>query len=210
MKFNALKQRIKLLPVFSTSMLSTISKDTASLKVQISGWKKKGLILQLRKGLYILNKDERDIEPSLFYLANQIFIPSYVSLEAALAYYGLIPEFVPATTSITTRKTCKFKNEFGVFTYQHVKPNNFGGFNAIQDQKTNLTILIASAEKAVIDFFYLNLSDFNVSKKLIFTKSYRFQNCSDLKSTKLLQYAKIFRSKKLLEITRLFISELVK
>lgn len=209
MKYSELKQRINPLPTFSTSMLSSLSKDTKSLKVQLSRWKKKGLLVQLRKGLYILNKDEREIEPSAFYLANQIFIPSYVSLESALAYYSLIPEFVATTTSITTRKTCKFKNKLGFFTYQHVKPYAFCGFKLIEE-KNNLKTLIARPEKAIIDFLYLNLSGFNKGDKTIFTESYRFQNCSDLKPSKLIKYAKVLKSKKLLQITKLFINEVIK
>lgn len=209
MKYQDFKQKIKSLPLFSTSMLSSLVKNHDVLKVQLSMWKKKGLISALRKGLYVLGHEERKFEPSPFYLANQIFIPSYVSLESALAYYDLIPEFVAATTSITVRKTCKFKNEFGLFTYQHVFPEGYTGFEIIHESH-NIKVLMALPEKAVVDFLYLNLSKFSISDDLTFTQSYRFQNCEKLNKRKIRNYAKLFRSKKLISVSELFIKEIVK
>ncbi|MBI2995200.1 MAG: hypothetical protein HYY52_00615 [Candidatus Melainabacteria bacterium] len=209
MRFLSFKQKIKKLPLFSTSLINTLTENPFTLKVQLTKWKKDGLITQLRKGLYVLGKKEREIEPSLFYLANQIFIPSYVSLESALAYYNLIPEYVHEVTSVTTRKTCKFKNEFGIFTYQHLKPNTYTGFNLIEELN-KLKSLIALPEKAVVDFLYLNLSRFSKDNKDIFVESYRFQNCEKLNKRKIRFYAKMFNSKKLALICNLFIEELIK
>ena len=208
MKYFNLKQKIKNFPLFSSSMLKE-KKTGDTLKVQLSKWRKKGLISKLKKGLYTLSKDERIIEPTCFYLANQIFLPSYISLESALSYYGLIPEFVAETTSVTSRKTCAFVNEFGTFTYRHIKRDGYGGFVSLKENN-NFSILMATREKALIDFIYLNLSKFNIDDSSIFSESYRFQNCENLSKKKLKIYAKSFKSKKLLLIVELFIKELMK
>ena len=208
MKYNELKQKIKQLPVFFSSMLKA-SEKKGTLKVQFSQWKKKGLISQLRKGLYILSKDEREIEPTHFFLANQIFIPSYISLESALAFYGLIPEFVANTTSITSRKTCKFKNEFGIFTYQHIKKEGYDGFISIRE-KDNISILIATPEKALVDFVYLNLEKLNLQDISVLTESYRFQNYEKLSKKKIRQYALNLQSKKLVLVLELLMKEVLK
>lgn len=209
MKYLTFKQRIKSLPVFSTGLLSSLTEDKKTLKVQLSHWKKKGLVVPLRKGLYVLGQEDREIEPSLYYLANQIFIPSYVSLESAFGFYGLIPEFVAQITSITTRKTCKFENEFGFFSYQHLKPKCYTGFNSIEDEN-GLSALIAEPEKAIVDFLYLNLSKFNTNKRDVFDESYRFQNCSKLSKKKIKTFSTLFESNKLNIICDLFIEELIK
>ncbi len=209
MKFDNFKNKIKNLPFFSTSFISTLTDDSETLKVQLSSWKKKGLIIPLRKGLYILKENEEKI-PSTFYLANQMYIPSYISMESALHYYGLIPEFVAQVTSITTRKTSSFKNKFGVFTYQHLKPKVYTGFTHIREINSNLQSLIANPEKAIVDFLYLNLSTFNESSPDIFHKSYRFQNCGKVNRKKIKTYAKLFNSKKLIVISDLFIQEVLK
>ena len=196
--------------MFSTSLLGALTDQEGTLRVQVSIWKKKGLIRSLRKGLYILSPEERHWEPSLFYLANQIFSPSYVSLESALAYHGLIPEFVATTTSVTVRKTCRFENDFGVFTYQRVIPNGFDGFESIRESE-KVSALVATPEKAVVDFLYLrvNLAQFKKPDRRIFSESYRFQNCEGLNRSKLRAYAKRFGSKRILLAVESFIEEVL-
>ncbi len=209
MKYLTFKQKIEPFPVFSSGLISSLVENTNILKVQLSDWKKKGLISQPRKGLYVLGKEYRKIEPSLFYLANQMYIPSYISLESALRFYGLIPEFVAQITSVTSRNTSEFQNEFGSFSYQHLKPECFSGFTALKDEN-NFNILIASPEKAIVDFLYFNLARFNSLEHDIFEESYRFQNCDGLNKTKIKTFAKLFESKKLNSVCDLFVKEIVK
>jgi len=64
------------------------------LRVQLSNREKKGLIIRLKQGLYVLNENNRKIEPSRIFLANSLYSPSYVSTAYALGYYDLIPEKV--------------------------------------------------------------------------------------------------------------------
>lgn len=170
---------------------------------QLSRWLKRGLILRLRKGIYILNKDDRKIHPSRLFLANQLYFPSYVSNEYALSFYGLIPERVADLTSVTTKKTSVFKNEFGTFIYQHVKRDCFNGFTEMKDEN-NYTFLIAYPEKAVVDFFYFNLQNFKRDDPSVFEESYRFQNFSMLSAKKISEFAERFKNKKLADIARMF------
>ena len=208
MKYKAFRERVQGLPVFASSLIGTLGPNSGNLKLQLSLWKKKGLVIPLRKGLYVLNPADRRMEPSPFYLANQMMIPSYVSLESALAYYGLVPEFVAALTSVTVRKTCRFENSFGLFTYQHVKPKAFTGFERIRESE-KVPFLMAVPEKAVADFLYLNLSRFGPSDPSIFEASYRFQNCGNLDPKKLKMYAEKFQNQKLLAIVELFTKEVI-
>lgn len=209
MKYLTFKHKIEQFPVFSSGLISSLVEDTNTLKVQLADWKKKGLVTQPRKGLYVLGKEYRKIEPSLFYLANQMYIPSYISLESALGFYGLIPEFVAQTTSVTPRNTSEFQNEFGSFSYQHLKRECFSGFTALKDEN-GFSILIASPEKAIVDFLYFNLSNLNSLEHDIFEESYRFQNCNKLNKDKIKLFAKLFKSKKLSSICDLFIKEVTK
>ncbi len=209
MKFNAFKQKVEGLPLFSSSQINTLSDRPATLTVQLAQWKKKGLLRSLRRGLYVLCPAERRVEPSRFFLGNQLFIPSYISLESALAHHHLIPEFVAATTSVTVRKTCRFENEFGVFTYQHIRSEAYEGFTAVP-QSDAFQVLVASPEKAVVDFLYLNLEKFKPGDRAIFTESYRFQNAEDLNPKAIEKFAKMFGSKKLLLICRMFIQEVIR
>lgn len=204
MKYSDFKNLIKNFPVFSSSHLSAFGNHERVIRNQLSGWKKKGLVLEIRKGLYILNEGDRKIYPSRVFLANQIYAPSYVSTEYALGFYDLIPERVVDVTSITTRKTTRFENSFGVFIYQHIGVTCFKGFIERKDEN-NLSFMIATPEKAVVDFIYLNLALFALRRPEIFGYSYRFQNLDQLDLEYMMQLASIFHCKKLLQVVEMLI-----
>ncbi|MFQ5641407.1 MAG: hypothetical protein ACE5IR_25800 [bacterium] len=172
MKYTQFKNRVRGYPVISGRLLDMLGEDRRILQNQLSRWRKQGLIIQLRRGLYLLNREDRAIHPSPFFLANQLVFPSYVSLEAALAFYHIIPETVYQVTSVTTQKPGQFDTPAGSFRYRHVKPLLHFGFESVKDE-AGLSIHIASPEKALLDFFYLNLAQFSISDRRIFEDSFR-------------------------------------
>ena len=115
-------------------------------------WQKRGYLTKIRNGYYIFNETELN-EEKLFQIANCIYNPSYVSLESALAYYGLIPETVYRIQSISTRKTMSFTSAAGRFDYHCLKPSLFWGYRLIREKK--VFFQLASLEKAMLDFLYL-------------------------------------------------------
>ncbi len=198
MKFLDFKTRFRDLPVLPIRVVFG-NAGRADLN-QLDRWRKQGLLLQLRRGLYILGKTERKIEPSRPYLAAQIYQPSYVSLEYALSRYGLIPERVADVTSVTTRKTARFANDFGTFTYQTVKPAAFRGFIAQKDE-SGLSYFIAEPEKAVADFVYLNRHKIAAgAEEETLLGSFRFQNIRSLKKRKLMEYFGFFNMRKMANV----------
>lgn len=176
-------------PVISTSHIFSITNRVQALRNQLNRWHGKKLIIKLRKGLYLLNENDRKIHPSRIFLANALYSPSYVSTEYALGYYDLIPEKVEDVTSVTTKNVKQFKNPFGTFIYQHLKTDLFFGFKEILDDN-KLPVHIAEPEKAMLDFIYLNLADFKNKDQDVFALSYRLQNLDLLKKNKLLAFAK--------------------
>ena len=70
--------------------------------------------------------------------------------------YGLIPEVVYASTSVTARTTRTFDNFFGRFVYRHIKKELFWGYLPVSTQAGQY--LAAEPEKAVLDYLYLNLA----------------------------------------------------
>lgn len=209
MKYLDFKNRVKDFPLFSSSLLGYLDPNEQVLRNQLSGWKRRGLVLKLKRGLYILNEKERKITPSRLFVANQLYSPSYVSTEYALMFHELIPERVFDVTSVTTRKTRSFKNALGLFVYQHLATKCFKGFVEQKDEN-GYTFFIATPEKAVVDFIYLNLSRFERRKPDIFEQSFRFQNTSDLTSAKLLDFAFLFKNKKLFDVVKMFCQFFIK
>ena len=199
MKYKDFKNKVQNFPIFSTTHISSLTDNEQVLRNQLTKWQKQGLIFSLKKGLYILNEGDRKINPSRLFIANQLLSPSYVSCEYALSFYDLIPEKVEDVTSVTTKKTTCFKNIFGTFYYHHIKLTSFVGFRQIEDEN-RFPSFIAKPEKALVDFFYLNLSNFSKNDRDVFEYSYRFQNFSDLDIGKLKNFAQILSNKKLLKI----------
>jgi hypothetical protein len=199
MNYFEFKKKVENFPVIHSSQLILLEKNAQVLRNQLTRWEKKGLIIMLRKGIYVLNESDRKIEPSRIFLANQLYPPSYVSTEYALGYYDLIPERVADVTSLSPRKTYKIKNQFGEFIYQHTNTKAFRGYALMKDEN-EYNVMIASAEKAVVDFIYLNLPRFKKDDLEVFEESYRFQNLEKLKNNKLKEYAFYFNNKKLMNI----------
>ena len=196
MNFREFMEKWRDVPYINTLGVFAHAGVDQAMRNQLTRWQKRGLIIQLKRGIYILNKNDRKIFPSRFFFANQIMWPSYVSLESALGYYGLIPEMVSDVTSVTSKKTARFKNELGQFIYQHLKPDVFKGYRSFKDE-AGMDVLIADPEKALVDFLYLNLGKFKVSAKDVFGGSYRFQNTEQLNRRKIISWARSFKNKRL-------------
>jgi predicted transcriptional regulator of viral defense system len=116
-------------------------------------WQQKGYIKKVINRWYIF-ADVQIEEDLLFWAANRIYQPSYISMETALSYYGLIPEAVYTTTSMSTLKTTSFDTPLGTFVYRHVKPALYFGYHIVQWQR--FPIKMADPEKVILDYLYLN------------------------------------------------------
>jgi predicted transcriptional regulator of viral defense system len=205
MKYLEFKNVVREFPLISSTHIFNMERGTRTLKNQLVMWQKKGLVIKLKKGLYILNEKDRKFELSRIFIANSLYSPSYVSTIYALEYYDLIPEKVVDVTSVTTKKTAKFTNSFGTFIYQHLKTNLFFGFKEIEDEN-GFPVFIAEPEKALLDFIYLNLQDFKGKSEDVFVLSYRFQNLDILKKRKLIDFAERFENKELFKVVENLLS----
>ncbi len=203
MDYTEFKKRFSKLALINSRDAVRLEKDKQAMRNQLNRWQARGLIIRLKKGLYVLNKDDRKVEPSRIFLANRLYGPSYVSLEFALNFYGLIPERPADVTCVTTKKTARFSNDFGTFIYQHIKPDAFRGFKSAKDE-AGLPVFIAEPEKAVVDFIYLNLSKFAKPAKERFEGSYRFQNTEKLSAKKVMFYAGLLNNRRLLSAAKEF------
>jgi|TARA_B100000315_G_C14593897_1_gene597531 predicted transcriptional regulator of viral defense system len=142
------------------------------IRRQVNEWKNKNWLLELKRGIYVFNDPLILEKLSAELVANYIYQPSYLSLQFALYHYRLISESVYGFTSVTSRKTARFNNRFGQFTYSHIKNSLFWGFTlqTVNELKTQ----IATPEKSLIDFVYFNKNHFK--KEIEHLYSFRFQN----------------------------------
>lgn len=111
---------------------------------------RKGVIIRVKKGLYVFGDDFRKRPFCRELLANLIYGPSYVSLDYALSYHGLIPERVSALTSVTTKRGKRFETPVGVFIYRQTPQAAFHlGMERIEQD--DFAFLIAGPERALAD-----------------------------------------------------------
>lgn len=138
-------KNIKIFNIFDLEKLFEInSKNT--LKQLVRRLAKERIIERLIRGKYLFLYTSS--LPSDFFLANYLVIPSYISLESALSYYGLIEQFTYRITSVILEKPRRFKVRNKDFVFSKILPDYFKDFVKIDD------FLIASKEKALFDYFY--------------------------------------------------------
>ncbi|HOW26081.1 MAG TPA: hypothetical protein PK711_10470 [Bacteroidales bacterium] len=119
-------------------------------------WQKKGYIYKLRNKWYCF-KEFTSITDYHYLVANTIYAPSYISHQEALLFYGLIPEHIVDSTSMTTRKTMRFRCINRTYTYYSISPEYFFGYELkeMMVNGTSRNFLIAGREKAILDFLYI-------------------------------------------------------
>lgn len=120
----------------------------------LTRWQRKGYITKIRSGYYMLRSRAVRGEAGLFFIANRIYAPSYVSLQSALRWHDLIPEGVFSITSVSTLKTAEFHTPMGHFLYRSLKPGLFWGYTL--EEYGAFRIKIADPAKALLDLFYLS------------------------------------------------------
>ncbi len=117
-------------------------------------------LIRLKKGLYVVSSDVSGELLSVELIANHIYGPSYVSMESALRYWGLIPEHVYLVRSATTNRSRQFQNSISIFQYVSFNKNYYSVGVSQVSVDNRYMFLIASPEKALCDLIistpYLN------------------------------------------------------
>jgi len=192
MRYSQLLHLVGKSPLLETPLLTVGKVSPYQAQRRLSDWSKAGKVTPLRRGLYVLPKAKRKFEPHPFLIANRLVAGSYVSLEMALHYYSLIPEYVAVITSITTGRPREWENEFGRFLYRHLHPRYFFGmeYRLITGQQY---AYVAYPEKALLDLLYLRKGGDSPD----FIGSLRLQNLEQLDLERLQQFTNRFNKSKL-------------
>lgn len=150
MDFLSFKSTFEEFPVFSTTEISKYyPRFDAKNLVR---WQEKGYLLKVRNKWYCFS-DRPWNERQLFWAANRIYSPSYISMETALSFYGLIPEGVFTIQSVSTLKTNTFQTPIGSFNYGKIKTAWYFGYR--MEQVGKFYTAIANPAKALLDLLYL-------------------------------------------------------
>lgn len=171
-KKNLLEQ-LNNLPYFSKNTVKQLNKQLgfnlkdSTVDTYISRFLKNKEILPLKNGLYasadFLDKHRGDIS-YVFYLANILRKPSYVSSWSALQYYNLATEAIYSITSMTPKVTRNYKTKAGNFTYQSIQKDLFSDFSLVNGEPASsagkFDFFIATPAKALFDALYFKTHQF--------------------------------------------------
>jgi AbiEi antitoxin C-terminal domain len=200
MKLKELLAKVADEPVFRAGFLAASGESLPSLRLQLTRWVKAGKVIQLTKGLYMLAEPYRKVTPHPFVLANAMKKGSYVSLQSALAHFGMIPEHVPTVTSVTTKRPERIETPAGLHVFRHIKRGWFRDYEAL-DLGPRQRAFVATPEKALLDLVYLTAGSDNSD----FLTELRLQNCGRLNPNRLVELAEMNGSPKLRRASRLLV-----
>ncbi len=126
MKTLKLKKALKT-TIFTHEEIANLLKDEVSnVNAKISYMVKQGILVRLKKGLYTFSELYHDSSVDMVAVANRLYVPSYVSFDYALSYYGLIPERVYEVTSATLHAKKVFETLLGRFSYRPIPMETIG------------------------------------------------------------------------------------
>jgi hypothetical protein len=113
-----------------------------------------GKLLHVRRGLYCLTEMVGfKVKPHPYELAQYVYGPSYISLESALSFHGLIPERVYTVTCATGKRSKEFHSPLGVFSYIHLPLENL--FTRVELVNENgHQFFVAMPWKAICDYVF--------------------------------------------------------
>ncbi len=191
MEFNSLLTLVGNDPLFKSSLFLAGNISPQTVRLQLTRWVKSRRIIQLRRGLYAVAEPYQKTKPHPFYIANHLQRASYVSLQSALAYYGMIPENVNIVTSVSTGRPEKFETPFGRFVFRHVKQDYLFGYNMCD--LGGQSAFVASPEKALLDLVYFQPGEVTID----YLTGLRLQNTDKLDLNALKGYMQRFGSPKM-------------
>lgn len=187
MKFNEFRKKM-VKPVFSWEEAKTVAWETKpyTLAQELHQWSQKGDLIGLKRGVYAYPEKMG----SKAEIACVLYAPSYISLEYALHFYGLIPDVAFAVTMVTPKTTRTVHSPMGDFVYRHLKPSLFWGY----DPETGM----GEREKVILDYFYLSGRD--LKSTVEFWETFRWQNLREIDFKKMKKLAPKFETKKVVQL----------
>jgi predicted transcriptional regulator of viral defense system len=174
---------------------------------------KKGELIKIRRGLYVLSEKYRRKKLSQFFLASRIVPHSYISLESALSYYGWIPERVTTVTSIlAVGRTKQFTTPFGEFNFYQLPVNEYEFLTHVArvEEIKDEPFLLASALRALADYVYIRKVDWQGVDYLTNSLRIDIEQLMKIKPSDFIQIKKIYRSKRVLHFLDTLKQELKK
>lgn len=180
-QFGRIVSTDNLMKIFKEKGYSEASAHNRIQTIYRAGW-----FLRIKKGLYLIieNLTSRSIsDMSLPLIAQAINKESYISLHSALNYYQMFDQYAKTIAVVNYKISKKYKFENHEFHFVKIAKKYFFGFTQIRQDGKLLNI--ATKEKALIDYLYLDKSFYSASLAFEKIKSRK----DEIDFTKLQDYA---------------------
>ena len=158
----------------------------ASAHNRIHALHKAGWFLRIKRGLYLIieNITSRSMSDiSLLLISQALNNESYISLDKALNYYQMFDQYTRNIVAINYKFSRKYNFENNNLIFAKVAKKYYFGFTQVRLE--GKVISMATKEKAILDYLYLNNSFYSAS--LVFEKLQEHKN--DIDFQKIQEYA---------------------
>lgn len=117
---------------------------------------KKGELIRICRGFYIVADKYQQDKFSRYYLANRIVANSFITAESALSFHGWIPEAVTQVISVTAfGRNREYQTPMGRFIYKRLPIKDAQFYFGVNGEQINQQhIYVASPLRALMDYMY--------------------------------------------------------
>jgi predicted transcriptional regulator of viral defense system len=145
--------------IVSFKQLKEVAGTTYSieeLRNRIALLSKKGWLLRLKKGLYVIITDISSLgfsDVSEYIIAQALNKESYISFENALQYHSMFDQMLTTVSSVThTRARTYTVEKDKTYRFFHIRNELYFGFS--EERVSGQIVRIAEREKALLDMLY--------------------------------------------------------
>ncbi len=167
------------------------------VKNRISLLSKRGWLVRIKRGLYIIITDISTLgflDISSLSVSQTLNNDSYVSFENALQYYGMFDQMLSGVEAVTYKRARNYLVRESKYRFSHIKKNLYFGFETVIIEGRE--VKMAQKEKALLDILYFRSSGVNVD--LVLEKLREYGENIDFKQLK--TYSKAFGLKFVREV----------
>jgi predicted transcriptional regulator of viral defense system len=118
-----------------------------------------GHLLRLRHGVWAVPSK---LDPLALASHLTAPFPSYVSLQSALYFHGIISQIPNVIYAVSVGLTRVFRTPLGTVSIHHLQPEFFFGFEVME----TAGVAMATPEKALLDYLYLRPARSNLFRSL--------------------------------------------
>lgn len=136
------KSRLKIFDIADLSIILGLKAESA--RVIVARIVKKGILTRLKRDLFILTGETIHD----FQIANKLIVPSYISFESALNYWGITTQ-IPTTITSSAKRSKKILIKEKEFLFSNI-PEKIFNVGVVKEQN----FFIANREKAILDMIY--------------------------------------------------------